>query len=118
MCMYTLRRCTAAREHHQSRQGCWRLTCFKATTKSGVEGKELEYKDEYIVVQWLELLEGGNGREYFLSDERECIWELTALMPVKKLGRYPIPSDMQNAHRPRKPYELAALSKNALDALA
>ena len=83
-----------------------------------VEGKELEYKDEYIVVQWLELLEGGNGREYFLSDERECIWELTALMPVKKLGRYPIPSDMQNAHRPRKPYELAALSKNALDALA
>ena len=73
-----------------------------------VEGKELEYKDEYIVVQWLELLEGGNGREYFLSDERECIWELTALMPVKKLGRYPIPSDMQNAHRPRKPYELSS----------
>ena len=63
-------------------------------------------------------LEGGNGREYFLSDERECIWELTALMPVKKLGRYPIPSDMQNAHRPRKPYERAELSKNALDALA
>ena len=82
-----------------------------------VEGKELEYKDEYIVVQWLELLEGGNGREYFLSDERECIWELTALMPVKKLGRYPIPSDMQNAHRPRKPCELATLSKNLLDAL-
>ena len=71
-----------------------------------------------MVVQWLELIEGGNGREYELSNVRDCIWELSAIMPVKKLGKYAIPASLRTTHKARRPYELTQLAKRTLDALA
>ena len=47
-------------------------TVLEAAGKT-VEGRYLQRKDEYLVVQWLELIEGGNGREYELSNVRDCI---------------------------------------------
>jgi hypothetical protein len=92
-------------------------TVLEAAGKT-VEGKHLQRKDEYLVVQWLELIEGCNGREYELCDARDCIWELSAILPVKKLGRYTLPSSERMTHKARPPYQLTQVAKKALDALA
>ena len=92
-------------------------TVLEAAGKT-VEGKHLQRKDEYLVVQWLELIEGSNGREYELCDARDCIWELSAILPVKKLGKYAITSSLRTVHKAHQPHQLTQLAKRALDALA
>ena len=49
-----------------------------------VHGKDLEYDDVYICIQWFDLCDD----EYHLINSWDCIWESESLMPVAKLGRY------------------------------
>lgn len=94
----------------------------KVKRKEGVNvcGKDLKCDDEYIVVQWLELCEGSDDT-YVLTHIRECIWEIDAVIPMKRLGTHMqtgLDAGSDEEEDVQAPlYTLNTNTKNKIDAL-